>query len=380
MPDTTVKYFSSTMSGAPALSGTAGALIGVLDACLVNGFGSVTLTSLAVASNVATATVSGGHNFAMVGNTGPVITIAGATPSALNGQWRIASVPGSTTFTFATTGISDQTATGTITAKRSPAGWSKVFSGTNKGAYRSTSLDGTNLYLQVLDNVTIYTPVCIYESMSDVDTGTDKTPSNTLYVAKSSNINLTANPWHVIADDRMMYCFFDASSAEGSANRWASGLVFGDLITTMSGDAYHCMICASASNTSVYGFGLSYLGGSANSSNYVARDYSQINKSVSLYKYTLAAMSPSYIGINGQAYPHPGDGKFHAWPCVVYASSAMRGILPGFWCPAHASQPPHGTIINGDPDFLGHDLLVLAQWTGSAANSRVAIDITGPWR
>jgi len=58
MPDTSVVYFDSTMTGAPALSGTAGTLIGLLDACLQDGFGGVTLDSLVVASNVATATYS----------------------------------------------------------------------------------------------------------------------------------------------------------------------------------------------------------------------------------------------------------------------------------------------------------------------------------
>lgn len=35
--DTSVKYLHSAMPGAPVLSGTAGSLISVLDACLVNG-------------------------------------------------------------------------------------------------------------------------------------------------------------------------------------------------------------------------------------------------------------------------------------------------------------------------------------------------------
>ena len=131
------------MSGAPVLSGTAGTLIAVLDACLVNGFGSVTLNSLVVQNNVATATVSGGHGFAMIvgvnnvsPGVGPVVRIDGATPAALNGDWRLASVPNSTTFTFAAEGIPDQTATGTITAKRAPAGWAKAFGGANKAAYQ----------------------------------------------------------------------------------------------------------------------------------------------------------------------------------------------------------------------------------------------------
>ena len=116
--DTTVRHYMSTMYGANTLSGQVGSLIALLDSC-ITGFGSVTLTSpkLVVASNVATATVSGGHHFVMQGATGPVITIAGASPSSLNGDWRIASVPNSTTFTFNTVGIADQTATGTITAQ-----------------------------------------------------------------------------------------------------------------------------------------------------------------------------------------------------------------------------------------------------------------------
>lgn len=174
MPDTSVRYYDSTMAGAPALSGTVGALIGVLDACLVNGFGTVTLNSLVVAGNVATGTVNAGHGFAMIGGAvGPVIAIAGATPAGLNGTWCIASVPGSTTFTFSTAGIADQAATGTITAKRPPLGFSKAFSGTNKAAYRADDVASSRLYLRVADDGTgaaTYARVRGFETMSDVDT------------------------------------------------------------------------------------------------------------------------------------------------------------------------------------------------------------------
>ena len=37
-----VKYIHSDMRGAPVLSGTPGAMIGVLDAFLITGFGTVT--------------------------------------------------------------------------------------------------------------------------------------------------------------------------------------------------------------------------------------------------------------------------------------------------------------------------------------------------
>jgi hypothetical protein len=134
MADTSVKYFHGSMPGAPVLSGTAGALINVLDACLVNGFGVSAVASLVVAGEVATATISGGHS----GEVGSVMTVAGATPSGLNGEKKVLSVGGgNTTLTFDATGIADQTATGSITIKVSGAGWVKAFSGTNLAAYRA---------------------------------------------------------------------------------------------------------------------------------------------------------------------------------------------------------------------------------------------------
>ena len=73
---TSVKHFRSNMTGAPTLNGVAGALIGVLDACLVNGFNLKTIDSLAVAAGVATASVGGGHGY----EPDTVVLIAGATP------------------------------------------------------------------------------------------------------------------------------------------------------------------------------------------------------------------------------------------------------------------------------------------------------------
>lgn len=72
----------------------------------------VTLTSLVVASNVATGTVSAGHG---LGSSGTVsVIIAGATPTILNGTKSV-TINSATEFEFAVT-TSDVTATGTITA------------------------------------------------------------------------------------------------------------------------------------------------------------------------------------------------------------------------------------------------------------------------
>lgn len=45
---TAVKFFHSEMPSAPVLSGTAGSLLAILDACLVNGWGLMTATSVVV--------------------------------------------------------------------------------------------------------------------------------------------------------------------------------------------------------------------------------------------------------------------------------------------------------------------------------------------
>ena len=54
---TKTKFFHSVMTGAPVLSGTAGSLITLLDALLVNGYGTTNVTSIVVAGGIVLAVV-----------------------------------------------------------------------------------------------------------------------------------------------------------------------------------------------------------------------------------------------------------------------------------------------------------------------------------
>lgn len=63
------------------------------------------LTSIAVATNVGTATTTTAHGLA-VGNK---ITVAGSTTAALNGEYYVQTVGSTTTFTITTAGVSDAT-------------------------------------------------------------------------------------------------------------------------------------------------------------------------------------------------------------------------------------------------------------------------------
>lgn len=62
-----------------------------------------TLTSIVVLTNVGTVTTVAAHGL-MVGQT---TTVSGSTTSALNGAYVIATVPSTTTFTIATSGVAD---------------------------------------------------------------------------------------------------------------------------------------------------------------------------------------------------------------------------------------------------------------------------------
>lgn len=387
MADTSVRYFDSTMSGAPSLSGTAGTLISVLDACLINGFGTVTLDSLVVSSNVATGTVSAGHGFSMIGSAvGSVITIAGATPSGLNGTWRIASVPNSTHFTFATSGISDQTATGTITAVRTPLGFSKVYSGTNKAAYRAGDIMSSRLYLRVADDGTgtaTYARIRGYESMSDVDTGTGPFPTDAqisggLYWGKSSAASSTARAWRLIGDSQGFYLLVN----QDVSGAWISA-AWVDIPSEKAGDAYRALIIGGTSTTvSNQGY-LQTI--NSTTGHYFARSYVQTGTSISAFKLS-HHIAVNGIGYYGIAYPAPMGGQFYCAPIDVWegtayaAATALRGPLPGIYAPLHpSSQLTDGSFQTDVIGLDGRTLLVQILKSGGS-NYAAAIDLTGPWR
>lgn len=361
--DTSVKYFDSTMSGAPTLSGSAGTLIGVLDACLVNGFGSVTVDTLTVSADVATATINAGHQLTMTGNTGPVVRISGATPASLNADWRV-TITSSTTFTFATIGIDDATATGTISAKRAPAGFAKVFSDTNKAVYRADNVQSTRMYLRVDDNSTTTPIVNMYETMSDVATGTGATAN--LNWVKSSTASTATRAWVLISDGHCFYFMHGYSLTTGLY----LGRFFGDIIPFNSSDAYRAMIIGGTENPS---YGLAALNSVLHA--YLARSYIQTMSAVTVSRRSHAA-SPNYIGNAGVVYPNPADNSFHAWPIDVWEKNTIiRGRMPGLWNPLHSSELPGNTNISDISDLPGHELRVIALY-----DYRLAFDMTGPWR
>lgn len=178
---TDIKFYVHTNTNAPQLTNNFGCMIDVLDACLINGYGSQTVSTLTASGTTVTATFGSAHNFMQY----QVIEIAGATQTEYNGEHRILTVPDANTITFELAASpSVTTATGAISASLPPLGWEKPFSSTHssgggKAAYRSTNLLlPSRPFLRVVDELdpaytatyAKYAKVGIVEDMTDIDT------------------------------------------------------------------------------------------------------------------------------------------------------------------------------------------------------------------
>jgi len=178
---TDIKFYVHTNNNAPQLTNNYGCMIDVLDACLVNGFGTQAVSTLTASGTTVTATFGAAHNLMQY----QVIKITGANQSEFNGEHRILTIPDSSSLTFELAAApSVSTATGTITASLPPLGWEKPFSSTNetgggKAAYRSLNLLlPSRPFLRVVDELdpaynasyAKYAKVGIVEDMTDIDT------------------------------------------------------------------------------------------------------------------------------------------------------------------------------------------------------------------
>lgn len=375
-----IKFLHSGMTGAPTLSGTAGHMIAVLDACLVNGFALATVDSVVVASGVATVTRAAGHPF----EVDSVAEISGATPSGLNGQKKVLSVAG-TTYTFDATGISDGTATGTITHKVAAVGWSKEFSGTNLAAYKSSNVAATACRLRVDDTGTQSARVVGYESMSDVSTGTGPFPTATqvsggAYWWKSDAASAATRSWVLIGDDRAFILWVGWST---NAAGYTLTTFFGDFVSKRSPDAFACMLSGAsvAPTNSLQTSDLQYSNTSAVGV-WLPRAYFAIGSSVAGTKsaYFNPSHGPSAASgaASGITFPNPADNGIYLVPMYVVETSSLRGVIPGiYYCPMNVStgvfvQRERLTGITG---LSGRALRALINSVGPAF-----IDVTGPWR
>ena len=394
MLSTSVKWIRNDMRGAPVINGnTPGCLIAALDALLVTGWGTTTALSVSVSGGIATATVNAGSSF-----TGhAVVRVEGATPSALNGEARVLTAS-NTQITFATT-APDGVATGTITLKYAPAGWEKVYAGTNKAVYRSTDVTGARFCLRVDDSNGIFALVRGYEAMTDIDTGTGLFPLDAQiatgggYWCKAAASNATAIPYLLAADAKLLLqamCFGMANGANYTAtvvNGFGEGVELnpaGDAFATVlsatgSGDGYlNCGGLSGANNESgTYGTAV------------FARAWHGFGSAVYARPVPEGGSAGALSGNDGALGVAPGrvDGAIRMARMMLkdQATNDLRAVVPGCcFVPQVLDNSLFTTpfaMTDGAGALAGRKLAAVPvgqHWSGRTGTAFV--DVTGPWR
>lgn len=259
------KWFSFSNFGAPQFTNSFGALINVLDACLVDGYGNQDVTSIEVADGMAIAKFENSHLLKQF----QVVEISGAADSSLNGEFRILGLTADT-IEFSVN-AADQIATGSISCKVASLGWTKVFSGENKAVYRAKDIAANPYYLRIdnsMDpvynaNYAKFAKVGILESCSHID---DVSANQVPYDAANPNknwigtgagtsaINGWAKWYHAVSDVAPTQQFAETNIPSDTDKEW---MLIGD-----ESSFYLVSTPVSKSNgnkhiaTYVYGFGV----------------------------------------------------------------------------------------------------------------------------
>lgn len=393
--DTSVKVFHSGMLNTPVLGPAIGAGLPVLSACLSDGFGLVTVNSLVVASGIATASISSGHSF----SAGTVALIAGATPAGLNGEKRVIAST-TTTITFDAAGIADGSATGTITAKVAPLGFTKAFTGTNVAAFKSSNPASTGCYLRVDDTATVSMRVVGYESMTDVNTGIGAFPtaaqvSGGAFWPKGYS-GSTSRAWMIVGDSRGFY-YWAASGNTANFPAQSPLYYFGDYKAFRSASAWACVLSATTVDATAFSgliaADMAYSDLTTGSTSmWSPRNYTGlgsaavVNKVGALHWNNAGAISGSasgYTQSGAMAYPNPADNSLITCDVLVM-QLGFAGTFPGL---LHTPQNcrsvfNHMDKVAGAGSMDGRSLM--ASWVGSPGantyNGVAFLDVTGPWR
>lgn len=338
----TVRIYQSTDASAPTLSGQAGTLVDVLDACLVNGYGS-------------------------------------------------------------------QTA----------AGWTKSFTASNKAVYRAPT--GTQYYLRVDDTASLvtarYALLRGYETMSDIDTGTNGFPTtgqlpNGMQIQKSSSVDANSRSWCVIAHERSFY-LFTAPNTTGISN-WATASIaatpsdsqffFGEILSFKSADAYNCFLITHLALAAQVSLGTFSLWGSSSQGHYGARTASGavVSQGTSAVFAHSAAFQTAILNAQSNGlFPEittneAGIGCIeiieHTDTSFSPARIQFRGRMPGLWG-GNTSFVPNGGVsaspkqgpfcaVQGTGAFTGRTFMpvILGNLAGVMPNGGVGwIELTDNW-
>lgn len=394
------------MQGAPVLStGTAqaantvvqGSLIALLKACLINGFGSTSVSSLVYSSATSsiTATVAAGHKFLI----DSIIKISGANEANFNGEYRVTSITTTTvTFSLDNGTPASSTATGTITIMIPPIdGWAIDYE--DAAAYKiifkrtDSSASIPKLYI---DN-SAWTnwnagaghlaKAIMVENVTDINTWT--TISDRRWVA--SHNYATSSDWFLLGD-KLLFHFIPKY---GLCSR-RSILTFGDIKSIRPNDKYNCLfsyynedsyVTGAGGNQFAWNYGgwypyynNNFLMMNDTTHKTLARSHHQMFGQVS-------CQWKSWTGCMGEGmtFPNPADNGFYvsADPLPIFDDLSFRGYLPSMFT-AYSTPTGYDNIniknMPNIPNKIVKFIFCQRNQQASQVERAACFDLTGPWR
>ena len=362
------KVMNYLQTSSTQMAGVVNRLNDILYAGLVTGFNSKNVSSIVVSGNMATVTTSTAHGY----NVNDCVKIEGANESILNDDFFITPTS-TTTFTFALTS-SDFTGTGTITCKIAPLGWERVYTGTNKAVYRAP--EGNRLYLRVDDSNAQYALVNAYETMSDVDTGTNGTAA--VYWKKSDASSTATREWYLIGNRKTFYLF---AAWHSSYLTYHIGYAFGEMKSLKAGDNWNTILIGHTANPASLWLSTSFYNTSGNTNTtglYLMRNSLGTAGVITFYK--ISASPNTTFGANGGlSYPNPTNNGMELVPVEVIESGGVyRGRLHGLLNPMEVIgglfNSGDKTIVISGRTYMAMKIVV----SGSATASNLWVDL-GEW-
>ena len=329
-------HYASTDTAAPVLTGQIGSLISLLDAVLVNGYGTQPAAGWTKAY-VATAQLPNTAVYTMgVGGTGFSMFVNDNSPY----------------------GIAKEAAV---------VGW-QTTTGLNTGTGQ-------------------------FQSQSDASA---RGIGSGAPWRKSETADTTPRPWHIFADQTTMYLLVSTGNIEGGYNFWM-GYMFGDLGGVATSDNHACLLMGNRISNNTAGYYLNFgnfgtstadteltaqcLAGSADGlrtaipagklfdCQIMGGNYSQTNQQNPGH-----SVGPGWNYANPLIFPSPNaaDGSIYMSPVRIFSENSIRGHLKGVWAPLHHRPLNDGdtfTVATGN--LIGKSFLALNVSTtdGNIVNS-----------
>jgi hypothetical protein len=227
---------------------------------------------------------------------------------------------------------------------KEPAGWTKLFSGTNQAVYQQGAggltgippRDALRFCLRVDDTIGDVAAIRGYEDMASLDTGTRPFPTPVKFAdpgVRAIKVTGSHTRWFLVADHRTLYYFGQAYGL--SLETSFCGMAFGDYESFVDGDRHQCLLVGRQRTTTgepfdqndtpldIFETSLS----ATHRGHWLARDCAGVTPSVPFAKIT--------NGWNGSLFSPWGELGFD--PVWIYEPQAacIRGRLRGFWAVRH---------------------------------------------